>query len=93
MVQFIIDLGLNEKRVLQAKTYNTLFCLGSKLAERCVENTEIFLTRWEDFRGGFESLTQEEKDLPKDDSRSAYFFSETESEVLAVCGFSAAAGT
>ena len=26
MVQFVIDLGLNEKRVLQAKTYNTL-CL------------------------------------------------------------------
>ena len=59
-------------------------CFGSKLVERCVENTEIFLTRWEDFRGGFESLTQEEKDLPKDDSRSAYFFCETESEVLAV---------
>ena len=48
------DWGLNEKRVLQAKTYNTL-CL---------------------FR-----------------FRNTYFFSETESEVLAVCGFSAAAGT
>lgn len=40
MVQFVIDLGLNEKRVLQAKTYNTLCLLVIENARRNALNDE-----------------------------------------------------